>query len=746
MSSNNNYYKDLNLIRLLSCISVFLYHLNILKGGYLAVCIFFVLSGYLACISAFKKEKFSLSSYYCNRIKKVYLPLMIVVFVTIGILKLTSSNLWLNLKPETNSVLFGYNNFWQINANTDYFARHIDSPFIHLWYIAILLQFELIFPFIYLIFRKIGNKFGKIFPCAITFIISVGFTIYFYIMSITSQNIMIIYYDTFCRIFSLLLGVSLGFIHSYYGPLVSKKTTPKIAKFILLFYLFILTCSFVFINSSSKLFAISMIIVSFIVCRLIDYSIISSQKSVTLFDKFVIFLSGISYEIYLFQYPIIYFFQSIKMDNIFKIFVIIMITFIMSYILSRSLNIKKGKKFNCIRICLFIIVMSISFYGFCNYLIAEDHTEQMKELEKQLEENKEIFSKKQKEYELKYKEEQENWLLTLNDLENGEKQLDSVVQNLKVVGVGDSIMLGAVKELYEKFPNGYFDAQISRTAWIANGILQNLKNRNILGDPIVLNLGANGDCPESVKINIMSTIEKRKIFWINVTNDESVHVNDNLYLLAQKYDNLHIIDWNFKSKNHPEYFVADGIHLSEIGKKAYVQTIYDSIYEVYLKEYQEKKQEIINNHSEQLKNKITFYGDKILLNIFNQLQTTYANANYIIKDNMDYYMLKESLDESIINNSLTNKIVFLLDRNTTLKKEEYLSLMELCNDKKIYIVSMNDNMSKNLSEIEKENIKIIKFNEVVNNNKKEYLSVDGIHLTQLGNKILIDLLNSELSN
>jgi len=52
-------YKDINFMRLFACTSVLLYHLNILKGGYLAVCIFLVLSGYLSCISAFKKDKFS---------------------------------------------------------------------------------------------------------------------------------------------------------------------------------------------------------------------------------------------------------------------------------------------------------------------------------------------------------------------------------------------------------------------------------------------------------------------------------------------------------------------------------------------------------------------------------------------------------------------------------------------------------------------------------------------------------------
>ena len=80
------YYKDIDLIRLFSCIAVFFYHLNILNGGYLAVCIFFVISGYLSCVSLFKKNKISLKGYYKNRLIKLYLPLLIVVFVSISII------------------------------------------------------------------------------------------------------------------------------------------------------------------------------------------------------------------------------------------------------------------------------------------------------------------------------------------------------------------------------------------------------------------------------------------------------------------------------------------------------------------------------------------------------------------------------------------------------------------------------------------------------------------------------------
>ena len=35
-----DYYKQLNIIRLVSCIAILLYHLGVLKGGFLAVCTF----------------------------------------------------------------------------------------------------------------------------------------------------------------------------------------------------------------------------------------------------------------------------------------------------------------------------------------------------------------------------------------------------------------------------------------------------------------------------------------------------------------------------------------------------------------------------------------------------------------------------------------------------------------------------------------------------------------------------------
>lgn len=115
------YYKYIDVLRVIACLFVLLYHLGLSKGGYLAVCTFFVMSGYFTCKSLFKNEKVSLKKYYKDRFFKIYLPLFVVVLLTIGVVSLIPNVSWFNLKPESTSALLGYNNIWQVGASLDYF-------------------------------------------------------------------------------------------------------------------------------------------------------------------------------------------------------------------------------------------------------------------------------------------------------------------------------------------------------------------------------------------------------------------------------------------------------------------------------------------------------------------------------------------------------------------------------------------------------------------------------------------------
>lgn len=713
------YYKNIDLIRVISCLIILIYHLNILKGGYLVVCTFFVLSGYLSVLSASKKEKFSIKEYYKNKFINLYLPVLIVSFISIALISILNIN-WLNLKPETTSVLAGYNNYWQLSANLDYFTRHVSSPFMHLWYIAILLQFELVFPIIFITLRKIGNKIHKIIPAIITLLLAISSYIYFY--NLCNNNIMIGYYDTFARSFSLLFGMSIGFVKMYYDSLTFKNS-----KILFYIYLILLIIPTFIVEASSNYFAISMLVVTLISCRLIEYGVQVGNNDLNWFDKVIKFLSGISYEIYLIQYPIIFILQDIKIDNYIKIIITLLLTVLLSYIIHLGIKFKENKILNWI---IRVIIIIISLFGIYQYAISKDHTAEMKALEKQLNENAEMMKLKQEEYAKQLEKEREEFELQLKNLEDGVADLDEVVPNLHLVGVGDSVMLGAVTDLYKEFPKGYFDAKESRTAWVVNDILKGLKVSNMLGNPIVFGLGANGDCPEWCKLEILNTIEDRNIFWITTTWDKGNYVNNNIKDFASKHDNVYVIDWAEISKGHDEYFVADGIHLTEIGREAYSKAIYDSIKEAYVNEYNNKKDAMIKARDKENKKKISFYGNDLLLNAFDYIEKEFTNAKYIINKDFNYELLKQELEDAINNNTLDYNIVFLFDSSFEINNDQYKELIELCKDHEIYILSNNKDIT---------GVKIIDFTTIDN-----YYMADKIHLTDEGNKELSNILKESI--
>ena len=730
MKLSKGYIKGIGLTRVFACIAILLYHMNLLKGGYLAVCIFFVLTGFLSCISCFKKEKISFKDYYINKFKNIYIPLLVVVFLSISLVSLFSNINWFNLKPETTSVLLGYNNFWQLNANMDYFARHVSSPFMHLWYMGIILQFDLVFPFIFLILKKLGDKCHKLIPCIITGMLSLIFTFIFYKSSL-GDNLMVTYYSTFTRLFSILFGVFLAFIYQYYNNMfMFSFNNKKVNKAIYGVYLIIILLLFIFISSTSKYFAISMILVSLITCRLIALSYINNKKLLNFKDRIIRSISNISYEVYLVQYLIIFIFQYINLNNVLEILLIIFITFIVSLLIKFALSLK-STSFRKLRIILFLLILVPTIFGTYKYIISKDYTSEMKALESNLELNSQIMEERKKEYASKINEEKETWLNTLKDLEQGEEELKNIVSNLTLVGIGDSIMLGAIDELQSKFPNGYFDAAVSRTAYVANGIIRDLSYSGLLGDPVVINLGANGDCNNATKDLIMSNLGNRKVFWLNVTNDYSVGVNANLNSYASRFNNLYVIDWNSISSGHPEYFIADGIHLTYEGKKAYVKAIYDSIYKVYLDEYNEKKQSIMEEYEQKQNEKITFVGNSILINAYNYLDNELLKYEFITNSEYDYALLKRELENKINNNELSNKIVFAFDKSSSLTLENYREIIKICSDHKIKIISIDNELKKLASE----NVEVIDFT-----TEENYYLADGIHLSKTGNQKLNELI------
>ena len=307
--------------------------------------------------------------------------MLIVVFVSIGVIKLFLDVNWFNLKPEVTSIMLGYNNFWQIITNMDYFRSGLESPFIHLWYMAILIQFDLVFPFIFLLLKKIGDKINRIIPVTITLVISLLGGAYFYYSGI-NNDILFTYYNTFTRMFALFSGVTLGFIHHYYGNLVpSKIKDSNLKKYIFYAYLVILLLLCIFISPGSKYIYLSMIITTLLGVRITEYAtlMINNWANTTKLDNVINYISSISYEIYLIEYVIIYLFEHIDWNRYLELFLIIIITILLS-ILLHFMTTNKDKKKHNMKCLLSFMCLWILLYGIYEFIIAKDYTNDINDL------------------------------------------------------------------------------------------------------------------------------------------------------------------------------------------------------------------------------------------------------------------------------------------------------------------------------------------------------------------------------
>jgi hypothetical protein len=394
----------------------------------------------------------------------------------------------------------------------------------------------------------------------------------------------------------------------------------------------------------------------------------------------------------------------------------------------------KSKKYNQIIIIIVCILILIGiFLSISNIYLKKDKTKELnlENLEVHLKDNTELLLNHEEEYLSMVNNEKNTFDSTIKALEEEEEKTKEIINNLSITGVGDSVMLGAVENLEKIFSNGYFDAKVSRSISAGGQILEDLKEQNKLGDVIIINLGANGDCSEKCKDKIMDTIGDKLTFWLTVTDDEKVNFNTKIKAYAEKYSNLKIIDWESISKDHSEYFYKDGLHLTPKGRIAYANAIYNAILDEYSINYQEKIEEVKNEYSRIVNQRFSIYGNDLLINVYDLINTTFQDSSFTIIKN--FTQLKEDITEKLENNSLNNKILFIFDKNLNITNEELTELITLLKDKEVYILMNNDIDTTNYDYV------TIISNELTNNSN--YLMDDNIHLNTFGNNKLKEILS-----
>lgn len=303
--------KELDALKGIGIAGIVLFHIfpSVFPGGFLGVPLFFVLSGYFMYISSdesWNQGTFRIAGYYKKRIQKIFPPLFFMVMAVCCCLTLTKSPLLAGMREEICSIFLGYDNWWLIKQNSSYFSRLANvSPFTHLWFLAIEIQFYLFWPFLFILYKKCCQKISgrKMCFCFLFLaILSAGKMFFLYIPGEDPSRV---YYGTDTMAFSLFLGMFLGASRQQFKALSapeSKNTFVPFAIFVLALSILFLT-----VNGENRfLYQGGMFLISLsdaAVINLIENGRRDGRTPIS--TSLLSFLGAKSYHIYLWHYPVI---------------------------------------------------------------------------------------------------------------------------------------------------------------------------------------------------------------------------------------------------------------------------------------------------------------------------------------------------------------------------------------------------------------------------------------------------------
>lgn len=626
-TKHNTRIAGLTGLRAIACLAIVFYHMlpEWVPGGFLGVCTFFVLSGYLMALTTLDRP-FSLWTYWKKRILRIYPALLVTLSATLVVTFFTDRGALAGCRPELLSILLGYNNLYQIHTSADYFTRITGtSPFTHLWTLALELQYYLLWPLLLAVCKK-WRKAGRVLLLALTFL-SLSSLI---VRTLLGEDLTRLYYGTDTRLFSLTFGSLLATVHpkrrrGKERPRDGLLGIGTLALFVILFlgvegrdtstYLF-------FLGFATFLAGLQVLLCSM------------GGESAALFDLKPLSLIGdISYEIYLVMYPVLFFLAKtpISANRLHYALLSLALIFplaILIHLLTTGRKPKPGRKRKKSRSWLpkTVIIACLCAVGLGIALTAPEKSDSgdLQKLQAELEENAALLAEEKEEAAtaettvgestetittvseavtteetttestLVETTEEVTEASTEETTETTEETTEAAAEETteaeavpadysSYTFIGDSVMLGAAPSLLAAFPGCTVDAVVSRQVWEAKDVIDDMRTQGTLGTTVVLGLGANGTFARSVGEDLLADLGadgNTTVYWILPYGQRlswQAEVCNEIEELAKGYDFVTIIDWPATASEHSEWFYDDGMHLNAEGQKGYASFLYETI-------------------------------------------------------------------------------------------------------------------------------------------------------------------------
>ena len=575
IKKNTRHISSIDGLRAIAVTAVVLYHLGIswIPGGFLGVDLFFVISGYvitrLILDSINQSSALDLRAFYAARIRRIYPGFLFMVISTIIFIGVWAPEAIKRFLSDLPYALSGTLNWALVARNQDYFETIGRPPLLqHTWSLAVELQFYLIWPIILLTVLK---YFGKKNIARIALIIAIisGTALFLVSLQLDQSNsakVSHIYFGTDTHSLGLFLGSALAV--SWIPQNLSANITRRaqdVIDGIGVVGLLGLISTFLFIDeSNASLYQIAFPLAAIFGCLVIISlvhpasrfaPIISTppfrwigQRSYGIYIwHWVIFqvtrpsvdLSGETWALYLARVLLVLALADISLRWV-------EIPFRQGQVQTWFRGMKYRSSKERVRQQLSVLVSIIAVLAVTSSISvsAINRSNQISQVI-----NEELTDKE-----------------------------DSPVDLGSTTGLwvtGDSVILGIRSKLENKEQISLVNARVGRQAPELLAVMR-VDQSSVPSSPVIFNLGNNNALSEQTVVEIFEVIKNQpQIIVVNTAVPRPWRDANNAIIskVASRYANVKLVDWDRISKDRPELFAPDGVHLSPMGSDVYVDLV-----------------------------------------------------------------------------------------------------------------------------------------------------------------------------
>jgi peptidoglycan/LPS O-acetylase OafA/YrhL len=370
MRSSEKYRYDLDVLKGLAIVAVVLYHAGWCKSGYLGVDVFLVLNGYFVVPQVIRQIKERRFHYFDFLEKKLFrlLPLVLLISglsLAIGYWGMLPNDFRFLSEEAVASSVFG-NNILQAVTTQNYWAAIYHKVLMHTWFLGVLMQFYVVFPFLMLLMRS---------RMKLALVLLTLLSLLFYLLPIDTIGDK--YYLLPYRFFEIAVG---GIVALYSRRRSSSLSYLSLGCLLLMIFFGAFTIGerempYNLVGGTNTIresFLPREVLLLLTVSFAIGYLLASSRESKISFfakrSKILAPLGRISLSIFLWHQPLFAFYRYFFADelSISVLFTLVIITLLLSaftyYIIERRLMISKVS-----RICLVLAFLAVNAFALWVY-------------------------------------------------------------------------------------------------------------------------------------------------------------------------------------------------------------------------------------------------------------------------------------------------------------------------------------------------------------------------------------------